>query len=90
MHPNVSPWKYTLFPIAVIIVACPAILSSLPALSDESFLNGPYAANQIEGLASTLNKKDYKTAFFHGGKNLTGYAKNMLWYPEIPASIAIL
>ncbi len=53
------------------IEGIPAILSSLPALSDESFLNGPYAANQIEGLAATLNKKDYKTAFFHGGKNGT-------------------
>jgi phosphoglycerol transferase MdoB-like AlkP superfamily enzyme len=53
------------------IEGIPAILSSLPTLSDESFLNGPYAANQIEGLADILNHKKYQTAFFHGGKNGT-------------------
>lgn len=53
------------------IEGIPAILSSLPALSDDSFVNGPYAANQIEGLAATLNKRNYQTAFFHGGKNGT-------------------
>ena len=53
------------------IEGIPAILSSLPALSDDSFVNGPYAANQIEGLAATLSKRNYQTAFFHGGKNGT-------------------
>ena len=53
------------------IEGIPAILSSLPTLSDESFVNGPYAMNQIEGLSATLNKRQYKTAFFHGGKNGT-------------------
>lgn len=49
----------------------PAILSALPTLSNEAFLNGPYAMNQIEGLASTLSENSYQTAFFHGGKNGT-------------------
>ncbi|MCK5775713.1 MAG: sulfatase-like hydrolase/transferase [Bacteroidales bacterium] len=53
------------------IEGIPAILSSLPTLSDESFVNGPYAMNQIEGLAATVVKHQYKTAFFHGGKNGT-------------------
>ena len=53
------------------IEGIPAILSSLPTLSDDSFINGPYAMNQIEGLAATLNKRQYQTAFFHGGKNGT-------------------
>jgi len=53
------------------IEGIPAVLSSLPTLSDNSFLNGPYAANQIEGLADILNTKYYHTAFFHGGKNGT-------------------
>lgn len=53
------------------IEGIPAILSSLPTLSNESFLNGPYAANQIEGLAMTLGENNYETAFFHGGKNGT-------------------
>jgi len=53
------------------IEGIPAILSSLPTLSDDSFVNGPYAMNQIEGLAATLEKRHYRTAFFHGGKNGT-------------------
>lgn len=53
------------------IEGIPAILSSLPTLSNESFLNGPYAVNQIEGIASTLAEHDYETAFFHGGENGT-------------------
>jgi len=61
------------------IEGIPAILSSLPTLSDESFLNSPYAANGIEGMAHTLRKYGYTTAFFHGGKNGTmsfdSYAK---------------
>jgi phosphoglycerol transferase MdoB-like AlkP superfamily enzyme len=61
------------------IEGIPAVLSSLPTLSDESFLNSPYAANNIEGMAHTLNKYNYNTAFFHGGKNGTmsfdSYAK---------------
>ena len=53
------------------IEGIPAVLSSIPTLTNESFLNGPYAANQIEGLAATLEKHQYHTAFFHGGKNGT-------------------
>ncbi len=53
------------------IEGIPAILSGLPTMSDESFLNSPYAGNQIEGLAHSLNKYGYQTAFFHGGKNGT-------------------
>lgn len=53
------------------IEGIPAILSALPTLSDESFLNSPYAGNQIEGLANSLNQYNYQTAFFHGGKNGT-------------------
>ena len=49
----------------------PAILSSLPNLSDDSFISSSYAANLIESLALNLNKRKYKTAFFHGGKNGT-------------------
>lgn len=78
------------------IEGIPAILSALPTLSDESFLNGAYAANQIEGLASSLNKHHYQTSFYHGGKNGTMsfdsyasaagfknyYGKNEYPYPE--------
>lgn len=53
------------------IEGIPAILSSIPTLTNQSFLMGPYAADQIEGLARTLSKHGYQTAFFHGGKNGT-------------------
>ena len=53
------------------IEGIPAILSGLPTLSDESFLNSSYAANSIEGIAGTLRKYNYHTSFFHGGKNGT-------------------
>jgi len=53
------------------IEGIPSILSSLPAISNESFINGYYTANEIEGLANTLSKHNYQTAFFHGGKNGT-------------------
>lgn len=53
------------------IEGIPAILSALPTLSDASFLNSAYAANQIEGIASSLNSYDYHTSFYHGGKNGT-------------------
>jgi len=53
------------------IEGIPAILSALPTLSDESFLNGAYAANQIEGIAASLNKYNYQSSFYHGGKNGT-------------------
>lgn len=62
------------------IEGIPTILSSLPTYTTESFLNGPYAMNQIEGLAKTLSKEGYETAFFHGGRNGTmnfdAYAKS--------------
>lgn len=53
------------------IEGIPAILSSIPSLSNESFINGNYTANNIMGLAYTLKKRGYETAFFHGGKNGT-------------------
>lgn len=53
------------------IEGIPAILSALPTLSDESFLNGAYAANQIEGIAASLHNQGYQTSFYHGGKNGT-------------------
>ena len=80
-HRSFTPFLDSLFPHCLVfkgtsngkrsIEGIPAVLSSIPTLSNESFLAGPYAANQIEGLAATLDKHQYQTAFFHGGKNGT-------------------
>ncbi len=53
------------------IDAIPAVLSSLPALMDTSFLTSPFAGNRISSLASLLSGHGYATAFFHGGTNGT-------------------
>jgi phosphoglycerol transferase MdoB-like AlkP superfamily enzyme len=53
------------------IEGIPAILSSLPSLMDNPFINSIYANNEQTSLASVLNKEGYETAFFHGGINGT-------------------
>ena len=51
--------------------AIPAVLSGLPALSDNPFILSPYSTDDIGGLAKVLKGKGYYTAFFHGGNNGT-------------------
>ncbi|MES2681057.1 MAG: LTA synthase family protein [Bacteroidota bacterium] len=53
------------------IEGIPAILSSLPSLMDNPFINSIYANNEQTSIASVLNKEGYETAFFHGGINGT-------------------
>lgn len=59
----------------------PAILSSLPILSDESFITSQYGSNNLPSFASLLKPYNYKTSFFHGGYNGTmgfdAYSKNV-------------
>lgn len=59
----------------------PAILSSLPILSDESFITSQYGNNNLSSFASLLKPYNYKTSFFHGGYNGTmgfdAYSKNV-------------
>lgn len=43
-----------------------AILSGIPALMEEPFINSEFSANQIIGLGSILNSNGYHTSFFHG------------------------
>lgn len=48
-----------------------AILSGIPALMEEPFINSEFSANQIIGLGSILNSHNYQTSFFHGASNGT-------------------
>lgn len=53
------------------IQGIPAILSGIPSLMNESYIQSNYSADKISGLASILKSKGYSTAFFHGGTNGT-------------------
>lgn len=53
------------------IEGIPAILSGLPSLMENPFINSIYANNIQTSFASVLGKEGYSTAFFHGGINGT-------------------
>ncbi len=49
----------------------PAIISSIPSLSNQPFITSLYSTNEITGLPKILRHKGYYSAFFHGGINGT-------------------
>ncbi len=53
------------------IEALPAILSSIPTLSNTSYISSKYGGNGIESLPRTLKNQGYSSAFYHGGANGT-------------------
>jgi phosphoglycerol transferase MdoB-like AlkP superfamily enzyme len=53
------------------IQGIPAVLSAIPSLMNESFIQSSYAAGKFTSIAGLLKGKDYTTAFFHGGTNGT-------------------
>jgi len=53
------------------IQGIPAILSGIPSLMNESFIQSSYAAGKFSSIAGLLKPKSYTTAFFHGGTNGT-------------------
>ncbi|MCX6248719.1 MAG: sulfatase-like hydrolase/transferase [Bacteroidetes bacterium] len=53
------------------IQGIPAVLSGVPSLMNESFIQSNYAADKIFSLAGLLKKDGYTSAFFHGGTNGT-------------------
>lgn len=53
------------------IQGIPAILSSIPSLMNESFIQSNYAAGNFTSIAGLLKPKGYTSAFFHGGTNGT-------------------
>lgn len=42
-----------------------AILSGIPALMEEPFIDSEFSANQVIGLGNLLGSRGYKTSFFH-------------------------
>ncbi len=53
------------------IEGIPAVLSSVPTLMNEPYINSAFASNNISSLALLLKEKGYHTSFFHGGSNGT-------------------
>ncbi len=53
------------------IQGIPSILSGIPSLMDESFIQSNYAGDKYTSIAGLLRAKGYATAFFHGGTNGT-------------------
>ena len=46
-----------------------ALLSGIPALMEEPFINSEFSANQVIGLGTLLKEQHYHTSFFHGAQN---------------------
>lgn len=53
------------------IQAVPAILSSIPQMTDVTIIGSKYAANKVDALPLLLREEGYQTAFFHGAFNGT-------------------
>jgi phosphoglycerol transferase MdoB-like AlkP superfamily enzyme len=53
------------------IQGIPAVLSAVPSLMNESFIQSIYSTDKINSLANLLKQKGYISAFFHGGTNGT-------------------
>jgi phosphoglycerol transferase MdoB-like AlkP superfamily enzyme len=53
------------------IQGIPAVLSGIPSLMNESFIQSNYSTDKTHSLADLLKQKDYSTSFFHGGTNGT-------------------
>ena len=53
------------------IQGIPSILSGIPSLMNESFIQSSYAAGKFTGIAGLLRTRGYTSAFFHGGTNGT-------------------
>lgn len=53
------------------IEGIPAILSGLPSLMEDPFINSGYAFNDQTSFAMLLGAEGYQTSFFHGGINGT-------------------
>ncbi len=46
-----------------------ALMSGIPALMEEPFINSEFSSNQVIGLGTLLEANNYHTSFFHGAKN---------------------
>jgi phosphoglycerol transferase MdoB-like AlkP superfamily enzyme len=53
------------------IQGIPAVLSGIPSLMNESFIQSNYSTDKTQSLAELLKHQGYTSAFFHGGTNGT-------------------
>jgi len=53
------------------IMAVPAILSGIPCLMNDAFIQSAYSGDNYTSFAGLLKPKGYTSAFFHGGSNGT-------------------
>ena len=53
------------------IQGIPAVLSGIPSLMNESFIQSNYSTDKTQSLANLLKSQGYTSAFFHGGTNGT-------------------
>lgn len=53
------------------IDALPALLASIPAWMEPSFITSPYQTNRVQGLPEVLARHGWTSSFYHGGKNGT-------------------
>lgn len=53
------------------IQGIPAILSGIPSLMNESFIQSNYSNDKVNSMAGLLKQKGFSSAFFHGGTNGT-------------------
>jgi arylsulfatase A-like enzyme len=53
------------------IEGIPAVLSGLPQMMENPFINSSYSGNYQTSFATLLGREGYTTAFFHGGVNGT-------------------
>ncbi len=53
------------------IQGIPAVLSGIPSMMNESFIQSHYAAGKFASISSLLKPRGYTSAFFHGGTNGT-------------------
>jgi len=51
--------------------AVPALIASVPQLTQQAFIYSAYANTQFTSLPNLLKRKNYSSAFFHGGRNGT-------------------
>lgn len=51
--------------------AIPAILAGIPSIQQEPFANSIYSTNRFTSIVNLLQKKGYKSSFYHGGSNGT-------------------
>ena len=49
--------------------AMPSIISSIPKLMDQEYLNSMYSANDVESLPKSLKSLGYNSSFYHAASN---------------------